>query len=164
VCRAAAGDCDVEEKCTGSSADCPGDAFVAADTVCRAAAGDCDVEEKCTGTSAACPANAFRPDSFVSRQAAAGGCDAEEKCTGSSDNRTHFCTEGRILNALVVGVTTPFPTIGRPGTPEQVQGQRGLKSSTNFLVPAVPPGWHGRFSQSAWTSTSLRHLGGKMVV
>ncbi len=47
------------ESCTGSSAACPADAFVAETTQCRASAGVCDVAESCTGSSAACPDNAF---------------------------------------------------------------------------------------------------------
>jgi hypothetical protein len=35
-CRGSAGICDVAENCTGSSATCPGDSFVASTTVCRA--------------------------------------------------------------------------------------------------------------------------------
>jgi len=61
VCRPAAGDCDVAEACTGSSADCPADSFQPSSVVCRAAAGDCDVAEACTGSSAVCPTNAFKP-------------------------------------------------------------------------------------------------------
>ena len=49
TCRASAGVCDLAENCTGSSAACPADAFVAAATVCRASAGVCDVAENCTG-------------------------------------------------------------------------------------------------------------------
>src|SRR5207244_1620681 len=88
VCRAAAGECDVAESCTGTSATCPADAKQPAGTactadtnpctldrcdgstntcthpagnagaVCRAAAGECDVADTCTGTSAACPTEA----------------------------------------------------------------------------------------------------------
>src|SRR5207244_4111883 len=42
VCRAAAGVCDVDESCTGSSTVCPADAFKPSSTVCRASAGECD--------------------------------------------------------------------------------------------------------------------------
>src|SRR5439155_22762545 len=58
VCRAAAGDCDVDETCTGTSTACPPDDFTPATTVCRASAGECDPAEHCTGTSASCPADA----------------------------------------------------------------------------------------------------------
>ena len=44
VCRAAAGFCDLQEVCTGSSATCPTDAKVVSGTVCRAAAGTCDIQ------------------------------------------------------------------------------------------------------------------------
>src|SRR5438067_6394136 len=49
VCRSAAGVCDVEETCDGTSADCPPD--VKSTTECRPAAGDCDVAEACDGVS-----------------------------------------------------------------------------------------------------------------
>src|SRR5262245_46135250 len=55
VCRSAAGVCDLEETCDGTSADCPADAFEASTTVCRSSAGVCDIVESCTGTDAACP-------------------------------------------------------------------------------------------------------------
>ncbi|MFN8546077.1 MAG: hypothetical protein U0807_18000 [Candidatus Binatia bacterium] len=83
VCRATAGQCDVAETCTGTSATCPIDGFAPTSTVCRAAAGTCDAAENCPGTSAACPANAFYPATRVCR-AAAGPCDVAESCTGSS--------------------------------------------------------------------------------
>src|SRR6184192_4251903 len=49
VCRAAAGDCDVAETCTGTSTACPADAKSPAGTVCRASAGACDAVETCDG-------------------------------------------------------------------------------------------------------------------
>jgi len=56
-CRAAAGDCDVAEFCTGSSAACPADVLEPNGTECRASTGNCDPAETCTGGSAACPAD-----------------------------------------------------------------------------------------------------------
>ncbi|PRW39356.1 hypothetical protein C2E21_6940 [Chlorella sorokiniana] len=82
-CRAAAGDCDLPAKCTGSSKDCPANPFQPNTHVCRGSAGICDVEEKCTGSSAACPDDTFLPNTVTCR-AAAGPCDVEEKCTGSA--------------------------------------------------------------------------------
>ena len=83
VCRAAAGDCDIAEACTGSSTACPANTFSPAATQCRASAGDCDVAESCTGTSASCPADAFAAKTKVCR-AANGPCDGAETCTGAS--------------------------------------------------------------------------------
>jgi len=83
VCRAAAGDCDVAEACSGTSTTCPVDGFKSSATVCRAAAGDCDIPENCTGTSATCPADSFKSSTTVCR-AAAGDCDVPENCTGTS--------------------------------------------------------------------------------
>jgi hypothetical protein len=54
VCRAAAGACDAAETCTGVSAACPTDAFVAAGTVCQAGT-VCENPGKCTGGGATCP-------------------------------------------------------------------------------------------------------------
>ena len=59
VCRASAGDCDLAETCTGSSATCPAD--IKSTAVCRASAGQCDVLESCDGVNDACPANSFQP-------------------------------------------------------------------------------------------------------
>src|SRR5207244_1349593 len=61
VCRPAAGFCDVDETCTGSSTVCPADAFKSSSVVCRASAGECDLTDHCTGTSANCPADAKSP-------------------------------------------------------------------------------------------------------
>src|SRR5207244_2696427 len=112
-CRAAAGVCDVDETCTGSSTVCPADGFQSSSTVCRASAGECDPAEHCTGTSASCPADArseerragtadsspctrcqctgtsatsLHPGGIAGGvcRAAAGVCDVDETCTGSS--------------------------------------------------------------------------------
>ena len=57
VCRASAGECDMTEKCTGSSASCPSDSFNSSSTVCRASQGVCDLADTCTGSSASCSAD-----------------------------------------------------------------------------------------------------------
>ena len=62
VCRAAAGECDLPEFCTGSSPACPADQLKPSGTVCRAAAGECDEAESCTGSSPTCPADQFKPN------------------------------------------------------------------------------------------------------
>lgn len=83
VCRPAAGGCDLVEACTGTSASCPADGFVAAGIECRGVAGQCDVAESCTGGSAQCPADA--KGSGVCRSSA-GQCDQPESCDGSSND------------------------------------------------------------------------------
>jgi hypothetical protein len=76
--------CDVAEACTGVSAACPNDAFVASSTVCRSAVpGGCDVAENCTGSAAACPADAVSATGTVCRSVA-GLCDVAETCNGSN--------------------------------------------------------------------------------
>src|SRR5439155_178725 len=109
VCRPAAGDCDVDETCTGTGPSCPSDAFQPSTTVCRPQTGDCDLAEHCTGTSpdcpsdsvsgasvtcrasaghcdgssVSCPADAIRPNGFVCR-ASTGSCDPAGTCDGAS--------------------------------------------------------------------------------
>ncbi|TMA61940.1 MAG: hypothetical protein E6J69_19665, partial [Deltaproteobacteria bacterium] len=115
VCRAAAGDCDLAETCTGVSNACPADASKAAGTtctddgnpctldvcdgasttcrhpagnagaVCRPAASPCDLAEACDGTSATCPADAFAAAGTPCR-GAAGECDVAELCSGTGPN------------------------------------------------------------------------------
>ena len=81
VCRPAAGVCDVAESCDGVSNDCPADGKSTA--VCRASAGVCDVAESCDGIGDDCPADGFEAASVECRPAA-GVCDAAEQCTGSA--------------------------------------------------------------------------------
>src|SRR5207249_3842509 len=61
VCRPAAGICDVDENCTGTSTVCPVDMFEPSFVVCRASAGECDLAEMCPGTGPSCPADAKEP-------------------------------------------------------------------------------------------------------
>jgi cysteine-rich repeat protein len=81
VCRSSAGECDLEEKCTGQSADCPIDAK--STDICRNVAGDCDVAEYCDGQNDYCPADSFLSDTTECR-ASGGVCDLAEFCTGLS--------------------------------------------------------------------------------
>jgi hypothetical protein len=82
-CRAAAGPCDVADKCNGVDTVCPADTLRAGDFVCRASAGVCDVPETCTGQSATCPANQFVSSAMTCRPAAA-ECDVAESCPGNA--------------------------------------------------------------------------------
>ena len=90
ICRAVAGDCDVEERCVAGDAACPTDAFVTAGTSCRAASGGCDVAESCSGTNASCPADAVASAGTECRPAA-GQCDVAESCDGAA----HACPRDR---------------------------------------------------------------------
>jgi len=81
ICRASQGLCDLEEKCTGSSAACPADAK--STDICKDAAGDCDIAETCDGKSNECPADIFLPYTVQCR-ASAGKCDLADYCTGQS--------------------------------------------------------------------------------
>jgi len=61
TCRASAGDCDVEETCTGSDVECPTDELADATVECRASTGTCDPAETCAGDSADCPTDVTFP-------------------------------------------------------------------------------------------------------
>src|SRR5207302_7660398 len=117
VCRAAAGECDVAESCTGTSTTCPTDAKQPAGTACtpdtnpctldqcdgstntcthpagnagvecRAAAGECDVAESCTGTSTTCPTDAFQPSGTACTDD--GDPCTTDVCDGTSAACTH---------------------------------------------------------------------------
>jgi hypothetical protein len=81
-CRAAGGDCDPADFCTGSSGTCPANVF-SSSGVCRPSAGDCDIAESCNGSGPNCPANGFKSSSVECR-GSAGDCDVAENCTGST--------------------------------------------------------------------------------
>jgi len=83
ICRASAGDCDVVETCTGSSATCPTDTFKSNSNICRASSGVCDVVETCTGSAATCPDDS---KSTAVCRGSAGVCDVPESCNGISNN------------------------------------------------------------------------------
>jgi cysteine-rich repeat protein len=72
VCRPTAGECDLPERCTGTTATCPPDTKSA--TLCRPAAGLCDAPETCDGVADVCPADGDRP--------AGTACSDGDTCTG----------------------------------------------------------------------------------
>ncbi len=80
VCREKAGVCDIEDKCTGSSADCPADAK--SNSECRASSGICDLPEVCDGVNNDCPTDLVRSSSYICRDS--GACNPAEYCDGSS--------------------------------------------------------------------------------
>src|SRR5439155_2401370 len=75
VCRAAAGECDLAESCTGTSTTCPTDLFQPSGTACTDDSDPC-TSDVCSGTSAPCthPAGNAGPV----RRPAVNECDAAE--------------------------------------------------------------------------------------
>jgi choice-of-anchor A domain-containing protein len=55
ICHAATGICDMNEYCTGTSAQCPADTYQPSTYDCRPSIGPCDTAEYCTGNSPYCP-------------------------------------------------------------------------------------------------------------
>ncbi len=85
VCRplAAGSLCDVVENCTGNTATCPADLFLAVGTSCRASTDLCDRGETCPGNSSACPADVVVGAGQPCR-ASMGACDVAENCPGNA--------------------------------------------------------------------------------
>jgi len=83
VCRAADGQCDVAETCSGNSSACPTDGFEPNTEECTGTLNDgaCDDTDYCDGYGAC--VDGFQPSSYVCR-AADGECDVEETCSGNS--------------------------------------------------------------------------------
>ncbi|EQC27955.1 hypothetical protein SDRG_14232 [Saprolegnia diclina VS20] len=83
TCRASTGECDVAEKCTGSSGTCPPDKFVKKGALCSgtSAYGACDGQDVCDGNGNCL--DVYLPSSTVCRKAAS-TCDVSESCTGTS--------------------------------------------------------------------------------
>jgi hypothetical protein len=98
VCRAAAGECDIDEKCTGAAADCPTDALQPSTFVCRAAAGACDsVAEKCSGVGADCPPD---QNGCASNQYCNGASCLAKKANGASCTQSQQCTSNYCVDGV----------------------------------------------------------------
>lgn len=81
LCRAAAGVCDVDERCTGVSTLCPMDSLRTTSTVCSPAVGLCEADAVCDGLTVNCPARRLRDAGTVCAQPA---CLPPIVCSGSS--------------------------------------------------------------------------------
>src|SRR5438552_3340661 len=82
VCRAAAGECDLPETCTGSSATCPADGpRKASGTACTDDGNACTLDQ-CNGTSVDCQHPVGNAGAVC--RAAAAECDLAETCTVTS--------------------------------------------------------------------------------
>src|SRR5438094_63821 len=82
TCRAAAGECDLPETCTGSSATCPADGpRKASGTACTDDGNACTLDQ-CNGTSVDCQHPVGNAGAVC--RAAAAECDLAETCTGTS--------------------------------------------------------------------------------
>lgn len=77
ICRAAAGLCDVEERCSGTSTACP--ANLLRTTVCGPAAFPCEADAVCDGVNPFCPLKPFRDAGSV---CASPACLPPVTCSG----------------------------------------------------------------------------------
>jgi hypothetical protein len=120
TCRAAAGDCDVAETCTGSDVECPADELADATVECRASTGTCDPAETCAGDSADCPTDVTFPYRLY---AATGSSTAGELYT--IDKATGASTDVGPIGFSVTGLAM------QPGT-------RTLYAVTGCRSPVAP--------------------------
>jgi len=99
-CRLSGGDCDLAETCTGTSPDCPTDAFRPSSYQCRASGGtaSCNPAEYCTGHRATCPSDI----SLSEGAPCVGGtgiccgrspatCYTTRSCCGTTDDASCVC-------------------------------------------------------------------------
>jgi MYXO-CTERM domain-containing protein len=121
TCRPLAGDCDIEETCSGTSVVCPPDTWRAAGTICRPVAGVCDVAEQCPGDGPGCPEDLVLVGGPPCR-ASMGRCDPPEFCdassagcppdvlvpTGTACDDGNVCTMGDTCQAGVCQPGAPF--------------------------------------------------------
>ena len=81
VCRAAAGECDLAETCTGSSATCPGDVKKTTGTACTDDGNQC-TNDQCDGTNVLCQ----HPNKGAGTACGSGAdtdCDNPDTCNGA---------------------------------------------------------------------------------
>src|SRR6185295_16894583 len=139
VCRPAAGACDVDDHCSGTSAGCPADERAAAGEVCRPAVDGCDAMETCDGTSADCPPDARAPDVDGD-----GVCDVRDVCQAVS-NGSQSDVDGDGLgdecdpctNVLPVTLLKPRLQMTRLATPPGDDRMR-FTAAMQFPVPVSP--------------------------
>ncbi|MBW3020191.1 hypothetical protein KY334_02765, partial [Candidatus Woesearchaeota archaeon] len=91
-CRAAAGDCDVAETCTGASATCPIDVFKSSGTVCRSSSESCDPQEVCDGLSISCPSDTNN----------CGGGGSKKDCTIETDDGSERINHDYTKDPLII--------------------------------------------------------------
>merc|ERR1739848_435266 len=88
-------DCDIVERCTGASADCPADVLVAAGTPCGSLSevndlrNQCHEPRECDGVSAFCAPSATLPDGSA--------CDDGDFCTRGETCRLGACGNGAFV-------------------------------------------------------------------
>jgi hypothetical protein len=85
VCKAANGDCDVDDTCDGSTQNCA-ERFRPTTYVCNSKNDDCGDQQTCTGSSTSCPPRPVRSTSYICRPLTGTGCDIADRCDGITYN------------------------------------------------------------------------------
>jgi uncharacterized repeat protein (TIGR01451 family) len=101
VCRAAGGECDLEETCDGLSGICPADLL--STDVCRPVVDECDIEEVCDGTSVECPPDETIPGCTICGN---GIVEGDEECDDGNNDNGDGCDENCVVEMEVPAVST----------------------------------------------------------
>jgi hypothetical protein len=138
VCRATAGTCDAEERCSGTAPACPAD--VKLTTVCRPAVSVCDLAETCDGLSNDCPANAAQPATTevcapyrcntTTLQCTTGACTNDSQCAPGSFCRGSVCVRGKRIFVTSTTWTGDFGGAAAADSLCQTRAQAGISTST----------------------------------
>src|SRR5881398_1800363 len=126
TCRGAAGECDVAEVCSGTSATCPADVKKASGTACTADSNPCTLDQ-CDGTNVTCQHPAGNAGAVC--RASAGACDQQETCSGSSTT----CP----ADAKVAAATVCRPTAGVCDVAESCDGVSNTCPTDLFQPPTT---------------------------
>src|SRR5436309_760918 len=133
VCRAAAGECDVAEACTGTSTTCPTDTFQPNGTACTDDGDPC-TSDVCSGTSAICthPAGS----AGVVCRAAVNECDVAETCPGAISigfRGAASASSGSAGSATSLSISRPAATVANDGVVASITSRTG--SGTPTITP-----------------------------
>jgi hypothetical protein len=122
VCRAAAGECDMAEVCTGSSPSCPANGFRPLGATCGDDGNVC-TDDQCDGSGACMHPNNTAPCSDGN------ACTAPDVCAGGT------CVSG----PAVYGFTGFFPPVNNPNTLNV--GKAGRTFPLKFQLPLCSGGF-----------------------
>ncbi|MCC7538368.1 MAG: hypothetical protein IT379_19240, partial [Deltaproteobacteria bacterium] len=145
-CRAAAGPCDVVERCDGVSPSCPPDGHASSDVPCRETPNACDETETCTGDGPACPMDLFAPAGAPCADGVCDGLGGCAPCTeGAACATGRACERGRVSCAAgrfecvsagpVTAGTSCREAVGDCDVAESCDGV-GLDCPTNRFEPS----------------------------
>jgi hypothetical protein len=97
ICKISEGNCDISERCSGSSLACPTDSFNSSSTICRENRTECDMTEYCSGNNANCPEDKNKADNIACSN---GGACTNGICVVSCTDDTGCSSAGLFCDAV----------------------------------------------------------------